>query len=202
MAASTTSLNDATAARRYGRIWVRRHFAKRGIKVTEQQARFIWKTGVSVDEYLAMRAAFGLGEAHKAAAPRKAAPAPRAERSAAAFAAADPKPLTGWAAVKAHISDPKGDSAWVATDGTFYRVSFAGHHDFSVKCHAAGIVTSTDAWGSYVGALEAIGWVHISGHTIRNREVKARLTAEQVSTLIAWAGSSSIADTAVRGFLA
>ena len=190
------ALTTATIARRNARKAVKQQFAAAGIVLSEQQARFIAKTGVTVEEYTALRQAFGLHQPHiaerKAAIRRTRAYAAKAAKPAKVFVSTDED-------YRAHVAQPGGDSAWVSRDGTFFKVNFTGHSAFAAKCKAAGIVTKTDAYGSYVGALEDIGWVHISGWMIRNKV--ADLTAEQASTLIAWAGTDSRADKVVRAYL-
>lgn len=190
----TKVLSAATIARRAARKATLAHFAAKGIRLEESQARFITKIGMPTAEYLALREAFSLGQPHK--------PVVRAARAAKAMPKAEAQAsmptADKWAAVKSHIAQPGGDSAWVDPKGTFYRVNFTGHESFATKCAAAGVV-SASKYGSYVPSLEEAGWIHISGHMIRNR-VPA-ITAEQVSTLIAWAGTSLLADKVVRAYL-
>lgn len=192
------NLSTATIARRAARAAVKAHYAAKGIRLAEAQARFITKIGMPTNEYLALREAFDLGQPHKpvvkAARVRKAVSGTGNvwQQPAAAPAVADK-----WAAVKAHIAAIGGDSAWVDPQGTFYKVNFTGHESFATKCAAAGVVTASK-YGSYVPSLEAAGWIHISGHMIRNR---VEVTSAQVHTLIKWAATSPLADKVVRQYL-
>ena len=144
--------SPATIARRAARKATLQHFAAAGIRLEESQARFLSRTGITTQEYIALRTAFGLGEAHKPVI--RAASASRAMPRTAVVRKAAPKVFTS-SDYRSHVRQPGkgGDSAWVSTDGTFYSVEYAGHNAFARKCNAAGIVTSSE-YGSYVGALE------------------------------------------------
>lgn len=186
------TLTDATVARRYGRIWVRRHYAKAGIRLTTAQARYIWSIGMPVEEYVALRTAFGLDPAP--------APAPRKARKATPAASPKPAPKVFTSSgIEDHIDQPGSDSAWVDPKGTYYRVGSCGHNEFASKAAAAGIVSKVE-WGSYVPALEAAGWLHLSFCTIVNKTQKP--TAAQADTLIAWAKSNKMAALAVEDYFA
>ena len=131
-----------TIARRSARKALIAHFAGKGIRLTEREARVEMRNraGKFVSEAVSgYTATVLIRKAEAAAAP----------------------------AYLQHLSEPKGDSAWIATDGRFFSVSFAGHSAFAGKCAEAGIVNS-QKYGSYVPALEDKGWIHISGHSIVN----------------------------------
>ena len=199
------TLTAATIARREARKAVKAHYAAKGIRLAESQARFIWSIGLSTDEYTAIREALALGQPHQ--------PVVRASRVRKATTqvsvTARKGTLQGWEKAanstsndyRSHIAKPGGRSAWVATDGTFYAVTYAGHHAFSMKCAEAGIVQALD-YGSAVGPLEDKGWVHISGGAIVNRRSAERITPEQAETLMAWGNTDASHRREVQSFLA
>lgn len=191
------AITSATISRRAARAAIREEFRQAGVVITDDQARTIWRTGITVVEYKALQHALGIDTAHHV---RKSVARKQQPRRSVQFRTPKVFASRNSDDYRSHIVEPGAgrDSAWVATDGTFFSVSYAGHSEFASKCAAAGVVRSRDSWGSYVGSLENKGWVHISGYVVVNEGVRDTLTAEQASALIAWAKTSSRAEAAVR----